>query len=506
MRETAFGSFGGGWFASCALGYGEGRLIARVGDPRQPGTVQIWGWQGTDASTATPLHSFDVPEGSPSFPWVEFWSGTFYAAYHDGTQAHLLNLKTGQESFISPCDNNSPFCFGNGYFAWQGAGADGWPVSRMELATANVVSRVRQGQGTGLSRVDEQGRVVTIDEDRFSLPGATIPSFDQDLAVGEGQQGGVLWRIGAATGLVWPGTESFTPHCDVDAGTVAICTAGGKDGIRLFCGTRAELLTLVAPVDTGGPTPVEPGGGTPTPPTQETPKMDGITDAQFETLKAERAKYRAFDQKAFDAGDKSSALTEREMGDILNRTCWAHRTEGLGMQVKGSGAILADEQVVWHGLRGRNAEGKFFGQDVLAGASIGKAEPYRAEAVEIVAGDPAFVAPIQPAGESGGGTGGNPPSGGGTEPIPPVDTSLVERIAAAEAAITALQGRPMGLSVLQIQAIFAQQFASIESRLAALEAGTGGSVPSTGGPATEASLLKLIAIVEKFAGLLPLGV
>jgi hypothetical protein len=120
---------------------------------------------------------------------------------------------------------------------------------------------------------------------------------------------------------------------------------------------------------------------------KESPIMDGITDAQFSTLLELRRHY-------------PETMSPEQTGDMLNRWTWTHRADGLGMQSKPSGthAILPNGTPVWNGVRGRNAAGQFFGQDVLGAASIGLNTPVRGEAVEIRETDPPFVAPIDPGG------------------------------------------------------------------------------------------------------------
>jgi hypothetical protein len=360
MRPTAFASLGSGWFSDVALGDGVGRLIGGFDVPTGI-EVRIIGWTGVDVSQTTVLQTAQMIEGT-GYSRIYFWQGAFWATYHDGRVAHLWKLPTGDHRVLEPCQNNNPVCFGFGCVAWQGAAAESWPVSRMSLTTGEVVSNVRMGVGTGLSRVLEDGRVVTVDEDRFALPGATQPCFAGDLAVGEGADSGARWRLGSKTGVLWPGCETFTPKCAIAPDPVAITTCGGRDGIRLFCGSRAELLSLIS----------------------EDPM---ITDAQMETLKSERAKYPA-------------TVTPEQIGAILNATCWIHRNDDNrpGMQRKDSGTHAVQPRTgigIWNGLRYRDASGQHWGEDVCGGCSVGQFNPIHQTPGPA---DPAtFVAPVEPA-------------------------------------------------------------------------------------------------------------
>lgn len=424
MRPTAYRHFGIGEFAAVALGAGEGWLAARFGDPRQPGGVEVWRWSGTDLSTAARAHRFELGAGTPAFPRIAWWNGEVWLFYSDGLRGLFYNLTTGESASLA-VSGNSPGCFGAGFFAWQGPQAQAWPVSRLRLGTAEIVPEVRRGVGTGLSRVLADGTVVTIDEDRLALPGATQPAFADDLAVGEGPDGGTvwqLWRGGAAErGLIpWGETPqlAFTPRCAVDGERIAVCTAGGP-GIRVFCGTRDELRAFSAAPGSG--TGTEPGGGT-DPGGGGTTPMATLNDDPYvkarATLEAERAKL----------GDTISA---EQAGALLNRVAWAHRSDGWGQLRKDSGN------------RAPHPGGGFVSTDWLVNrqAHLGvdcltdgpdfdppRSAPARPSWGEGEAFDESrFVAPVEPAGSG---------TGGGTEPggeEPGGDTSaLAARVAALE--------------------------------------------------------------------------
>jgi hypothetical protein len=526
MRDTAFVSLGSGWFSDVALGpNGEGRLIGGFDVPTGI-EVRIMGWTGVDVSQpARPdlsrlvtLKTVEITFGT-GYSRICFWQGVFWAAYHDGIVGHLWNLTTGQHLVLEPCQNNNPVCFGAGYVAWQGAAADSWPVSRMVLATGEVVSNLRQGQGTGLSRVLDDGRVVTVDEDRFALPGATQPCFAGDLAVGEGANGGALWQLGAKSGFVWPGRETFTPKCAIAADLVAVTTCGGRDGIRLFCGSRDELFTLTPPVDAplvctpliqtvtvGDPARVSATGGTGhyawSAPGGSPATGDGLTFATiyqapgtyaltvtsggeavvcrvtalkkeipvslpdesalarsvFESfpvdIAALRAKCDETDALRAQFGEDDPRVQAGEVvvnnmkGQFTRRFAWAcaqHDT-GWGLLRKTSGALAtrpkdgathATDILMWKG------DGSIV--DVMSDRNVAWGVSGEKRAFD------QWIAPL--------------PEG---HVDPPVDKTLAERVAALEAGLKALQEKP-AVTLEDVKAALAPQFASIEARLRALE-------------------------------------
>lgn len=248
MSRTAFANLGSGWFSDVA--FFNGRLYL-IGGFDVPGGVEVRVYRMDPADLGTPelVMAHPIGEGY-GYGRIYASDGSLWWAYHTGQIGVFERLGSDGDVALDPCQNSSPVCFGDGSFAWQGAAAEGWPVSVRRLSDGVLRERVRQGQGTGLSRVVGE-RVVTIDEDRLALAGATIPAFAGDLAVGEGPDGGVLWRLPDASGIVWPGTFTGTPRCAADGDLRAITTGGGPAGVRVFCGATSELRALVA---TGKPT------------------------------------------------------------------------------------------------------------------------------------------------------------------------------------------------------------------------------------------------------------
>lgn len=383
-----FLTLGEGWFADVALDFSpvrRGWICARAGDPRYPGQVKVWEWLGDDLLTLRVIRAISLPAGSPCFPKLCFHNSVLWLAYHDGIDGHLVNMSTGEARVLSPCQNNSPFCFGAGFFAWQGAGRDNWPVTRLALGTLSEIRHVRNGQGTGLSRVLPDWSIRTVDEDRLALPGATIPCFYEDLAVGEGPRGGTIWQIDPSPtpaqagprGLItWsqngagaqalPRQDAYEPRCAVDNGRIAICTAGGPYGIRLWVGQRADLLQLVdVPdvVEPPGEPPNEPPDHPPDPPKEPpmswTPRMPN-RQSVVEQLKAAHpdewdAMNRLGDTRlikriawALHQQDANFGLNGKRGGDLLSEDCVAYLNDTVN---PGTGVLSCEtaDIVVAHG-------------------------------------------------------------------------------------------------------------------------------------------------------------
>lgn len=124
-------------------------------------------------------------------------------------------------------------------------------------------------------------------------------------------------------------------------------------------------------------------GEQPPPPPPYDDATPGLTDAQFATLEAVRAEYPEFHEEFPDGDPRRNALTGAQMGAMLNKVCWIHRNDSNkpGMQEKPGNATRTIQPhtgiEIWNGLRFL-VRGHHYGQDVLAGASIGRATPYRA--------------------------------------------------------------------------------------------------------------------------------
>ena len=235
-------SFGIGSFNSVAILNGQLFLAYREGDPRLSGKIVVRSFPVGSTGTDTTLNFEEaLPSGSPCFPRLFAYEGAIWLGYHNGSRLKLRNLSSGHVWDFAGYGND-PCCFGGDWFAWQSTPA--FDIVRLSLKTADQVD-MGKGKPTGLSRVLNTGPVFTIDDDRHALPGATIPCFSDDLAVGEGPNGGCVWKLGGLRGLLWAGKDCFQPKCATSASHVAI-SAHGPD-VRVWVGTRAELQAFVPP-------------------------------------------------------------------------------------------------------------------------------------------------------------------------------------------------------------------------------------------------------------------
>ena len=207
-------TIGAGVFPDVAGGRGLFWLIARRGDPRTAGDVSLYLWEADRVDQIRELARIAVPAGSPAFPRVCLFRDELWFAYHDGHFWILRNASTSETISLAPCQNNDPICFGSGYVAWQGAQADGWPITRMDLRSRERIA-AGNGQGTGLSRVTEDGRVVLVDADREAVPGGTRPAWAGDLVVIEkhGNRGALARLKDAREAFLWPDVQIITPRC-----------------------------------------------------------------------------------------------------------------------------------------------------------------------------------------------------------------------------------------------------------------------------------------------------
>jgi len=252
MRSDAIKAFGSGWFSDVAFA-ADGRLwLIAAFDIPDGAEMRVLSWAPWFADERVEATA-GLIEGY-GYSRIASLDEQVWFGWHDGVRGYY-QAAGGQPVTLEPCQGSSPLCFGAGAIAWQGAQTGGWPVSLRRLVGGPTASHVRNGVGTGLSRIIADTQVVTVDEDRFALIGATIPCFSGDLAVGEAPDGGIAWRLGSDTaaerGVLMPGQFTGTPRCATAGDLVAICASGAPGGIRVFWGTRAELLgsRVVPPKD-----------------------------------------------------------------------------------------------------------------------------------------------------------------------------------------------------------------------------------------------------------------
>jgi hypothetical protein len=221
---------------------GSALVIYREGDPRHAGRIVVKRFPDNAEVWATA-----VPPGSPAFPLIEIVDGQTWLAWHDGTHGHLYNLGTERILTLNPCDNNWPFCFGEGSFAWQGSARDLWPIMVMNLRTG-VRWPMGRGQGSGLAYIDPL-RVVTMDENRSTeMPFIVNPVRSGTLVVGENPDDegtrGVRWRNGQERGTLWREHVALNGRCDARGSVIGIVSGGGGGDVRVFLGSLHELRAL----------------------------------------------------------------------------------------------------------------------------------------------------------------------------------------------------------------------------------------------------------------------
>lgn len=321
-NKPPFYEFGIGAFNDVAWLGNAAFLIARIGDPRLDGSVDIY--RIVLGGEPELVFQKALPSGSPAFPAITTIDDRVPFAYHDGTTLWLRMLGQGQ-AYDYQGFGNSPCCFGGPWFAWQATPA--YNVNRLDLRTGEVAENVRTGAPTGLSRILTDGNVVTVDEDRFSFPGATIPDYAGDLVVGEGPNGGTAWKFGREGGLLWKGLDCFTPKDAMSGNLVAISTHGPN--VRCFVGTLEQLRSAITP------DPPKPEDPKPEDPKPEVPVSDPLVETDLDrlilgTLNEVRPKYPT----PLPTDRTEAAKTK---GAILNEAAWLVSQKGfkVGLETKG---------------------------------------------------------------------------------------------------------------------------------------------------------------------------
>lgn len=141
----------------------------------------------------------------------------------------------------------------------------------------------------------------------------------------------------------------------------------------------------------------------------------GITDAQFEDLKAIRATYPIH-------------VSPSQIGEINNKLAWKHKdTPGarLGMEGKPGSATTQPRTgiQIWNGIRIIDAAGNHWGEDICGACSAGVYSPQRSTPGSATpTGPKGFVVPVSPE----------------VEPPPP-SGDLEARVAALEIRMSALE-------------------------------------------------------------------
>ena len=397
-----------GVFPDVTSGNGYTWLIARVGDPRVAGAIVVYTWEAEYLFTMRELHRSAIGPGTPGFPRIYFDPATavLWFASTDGHTATLTNASSGEVWALSPCENNDPFCFGHGWFAWQGSQAAGWPITRVHLATQDAAA-AGWGAGTGLSRILEDGSVILVDEDRRAEPGGTRPCWAADLVVLEDDSNfGARGRLDDGRDrLLWPDVQIITPRCGYEPARAVYAIAGwsSDDGQVRAAVLRADDFGVTTPpVEPPIEPPIEP----PKPPIVEPPTMR-LPDDVFATLQQQRARF-------------GPTPTDPELGIILNDTAWVHRSTGWGVNIKNGGTNCPQPgqppRMIAHDILHHQPSNMIFDCLIAAG---GAATPTQAEGSVMTISD----RPWAPA---------NQPTSGGTIPPTPPTSDLEQRLALCE--------------------------------------------------------------------------
>lgn len=183
-----------------------------------------------------------------AFPRLAVHNDNLWMIYRDNDDdnAKLWNLKTGTTQNLGP--SLGSVAIGYGYIAWQKPNS-GYPIMRREIEGAiGSEQNVSPGKPTGLSRILEDGTVLTADDDRNAIANGTNPSFAGPLAVVEGQNAGsivVNTEDSSVLATLFDGQIAFTPRIATDnKGNYAVVTWGAAGlGVRIATFKGPEVST-----------------------------------------------------------------------------------------------------------------------------------------------------------------------------------------------------------------------------------------------------------------------
>lgn len=179
-----------------------------------------------------------------------------------------------------------------------------------DFARGVYVESVQRGEyrPTGIWECHNDGSFVMMDHARAPWCGGYVHTHGP-VSVGEGASGGTLIRYHGVIHVLYPGDEECRwPRVAVQDDRAAI-VSWGTTGVRLWCGTLADLAQL--PLADGGQPPVEPPMSTPN---------------HLPTVVTVRSTYPT-----------SVDLGNRRAWEICNKVAWAHRDEGFGLVLKPDG-------------------------------------------------------------------------------------------------------------------------------------------------------------------------
>lgn len=164
--------------------------------------------------------------GQP-FPRLMVWDDILWLAYRDGDISRgvpesikLWRSDTRAVSDLGGGNGNDPVALGNGSIAWQ---VENFRVKVKAVSESGLGDYIRNGQPTGLSRIDENGSVVLIDEDRLAVSWGVRAWFSGDLIVATDitphDDNGIVGRFNDDPDTefnLWLGEMAHTPHAATD--------------------------------------------------------------------------------------------------------------------------------------------------------------------------------------------------------------------------------------------------------------------------------------------------
>jgi len=175
---------------------------------------------------------FPLAPGTAAYPRLGLFNNNVAVIYRDGEpdfRAVLRYLKTGEVEVLDQIWGNSPVAIGYGWVAWQRL-SDRMVVKRREGESA--VEVVQPSAPTGISNIDSNGWVSTVDATKDTIPGYTMAFYGDGCRIAEDlESGNMAWLPDGRKLKFFDGEESFTPHCSCDGEFFAACTDGDM-GVR----------------------------------------------------------------------------------------------------------------------------------------------------------------------------------------------------------------------------------------------------------------------------------
>lgn len=215
-------------------------LACRLGDPTKPGTLSVFNRSGY-------LIDFPVYAG-PGWPRLCLSAGRAYLGFNNGRDGIVLVNDTGQTSVLTGSTRgNQPVMFGAPDVYWQ-QDAPTYPIARRPI-TGGPIELVGTGAPTGLAYVACDGRIVTVDENRLSVPGMLDPVRSGDVIVGTCLGSAPVPFVAVQLGsdqirMLWLGKDSQNPRCAVGPNGDTLIAAWGAQGVRVGLYTPHELRAL----------------------------------------------------------------------------------------------------------------------------------------------------------------------------------------------------------------------------------------------------------------------